>query len=221
MFILLPSTLFLNLTAGCPNPAMAKIFSCDFKHSMTKKGLVGKPDSIRHIDTAIRESQSSLQGLAMHLYPVSLLITAAVLLPNILFLALPPLNVSKYGKSADSLLFTILERIGQVGSFILPLFFPLSFSGALVTIAWIVMGLALAFYIAGWVRFFLQGRDYALLFMPMLGVPIPMAISPVLYFMLASVVLGSVYQAVAAVVLGVGHITITAREYIRLKGASS
>jgi hypothetical protein len=157
----------------------------------------------------------------MHLYPVSLLITAAVLLPNLLFLILPPTNAEKYGKSADSLLFTVIERVGQVGSFVLPLFLPLTFSGGLVSIAWIVMGLALAFYYAGWARFFLRGRDYALLFKPMMGIPVPMAISPVLYVLLTSVVLGSVYQAIAAVVLGVGHITITAREYHRLKGASS
>ena len=114
----------------------------------------------------------------MHLYPASLLITAAVLLPNLLFLVFPPLNVSKYGKSADSLLFTIVERVGQVGSFFLPLFFPLSFSGRLVTIAWTVMGLALAFYYAGWLRFFLRGRDYALLFRPMLGIPVPIGGQP-------------------------------------------
>ena len=83
------------------------------------------------------------------------------------------------------------------------------------------MGLALAFYYAGWLRFFLRGRDYALLFRPMLGIPVPMAVSPILYFLLSSVVLGSVYQAVAAAVLGIGHIAITAREYRRLKGASS
>lgn len=50
----------------------------------------------------------------MHLYPESLLITAAVLLPNLLFLVLPPLNVGAYGKPVDSVPFTILERVGQV-----------------------------------------------------------------------------------------------------------
>ena len=40
----------------------------------------------------------------MHLYPAILLIIAAALLSNLLFLALPPLNVKKYGKSSDALL---------------------------------------------------------------------------------------------------------------------
>jgi hypothetical protein len=157
----------------------------------------------------------------MHLYPASLLITAVVLIPNLLFLVLPPLDLGKHGMPSDSLPFTILERVGQVGSFVLPLFVPLSFSGGLVTIAWVAMGLTLAFYYAGWVRFFLRGRDYALLFKPMMGIPVPMAVSPALYFLFSSVVLGSFYQAIAAALLGVGHVAISAREHVRLKGASS
>ena len=46
-----------------------------------------------------------------------------------------------------------------------------------MTIAWIVMGLALAFYYAGWLRFFLRGRDYALLFRPIFGLSVPMAVA--------------------------------------------
>ena len=152
----------------------------------------------------------------MRLYPVSLLITAAVLAPNLLFLVLPPSDANRYGKSADTLLFTILERVGQVGCFILPLFFPLAFSGTLVRAAWIVMGAFLAFYYAGWARFFVGPRGYALLFKPMLGVPVPLALSPVFYFLLSSVVLGSLWQAIAAAILGVGHVTITLREYRRV-----
>ena len=152
----------------------------------------------------------------MRLYPASLLITAGVLAPNLLFLVLPPSDADKFGTSADSLFFRILERIGQVGSFILPLFFPLEFSGTLVRVAWIMMGVFLAFYYAGWTRFFVGSRGYALLFKPMLGVPVPMALSPVLYFLVSSVVLGSIWQAIAAAILGVGHVTVTVREYRRI-----
>jgi hypothetical protein len=78
------------------------------------------------------------------------------------------------------------------------------------------MGVSLGFYYAGWVRFFVQGRDYSLLYRPMLGLPVPLAISPVSYFLFASLVLGSVYQAIAAVVLGVGHISISIHESHRI-----
>ena len=140
----------------------------------------------------------------MHLYPVSLLITAAVLLPN-------------YGKPHDSVALTIVERAGQISSFVLPLFFSLSFVGTMVVAAWAVLGLSLALYYAGWIRYFSLGRDYALLFKPLIGIPVPMAVSPVLLFLVSSLVLGSVWQAIAAIVLGIGHITITAQEQRRLR----
>ena len=156
----------------------------------------------------------------MRFYPASLLITAAVLLPNLIYLALPALNATKYGKSADSLALTIVERAGQVSCFILPLFFPLSFTGSLVIAVWMVMGVVLGFYYAGWIRFFVQGRDYLLLYRPMIGLPVPMAISPVIYFLFASVVLGSVYQAIGAAVLGVGHISNSIHESHRIKAGT-
>ena len=155
--------------------------------------------------------------MQLHLYPESPLITAAVLVPNLVFLAFPPKNVAKYGKAEDSALFTIIERVGQVSAFVLPLLFPLSFSGAWTLVAWLAMGILLVSYYALWVRFFAGNRDYALLFRPALGAPAPMAIAPVLYFLLSSLVLGSVWQAIAASILGVGHVTTTIREARRLE----
>jgi hypothetical protein len=155
--------------------------------------------------------------MQLHLYPESLLITAAVLVPNLVFLAFPPRNVGEYGEAESSVPFTVIERVGQVSAFVLPLFFPLSFSGAWTLVAWVAMGILLASYYALWVRFFAGNRDYALLFRPALGVPAPMATAPVLYFLLSSLVLGSVWQAIAASVLGVGHITTSIREARRLE----
>ena len=146
------------------------------------------------------------------------MITAAVLLPNLLFLVLPPRNVERYSKSSDPLALTIVERAGQVSCFVLPLFFPLSFAGSIVIVSWIVMGVSLGFYYAGWIRFFALGRDYALLFKPMLGLAVSMAISPIVYFLFASLVLGSIYQVIGAAVLGVGHISISVRESRRIRG---
>ena len=79
-------------------------------------------------------------------------------------------------------------------------------------------------YYALWVRFLAGNRDSALLFRPALGVSAPMAIVPVLYFLLSSLVLGSVWQAIAASILGVGHVTTTVREARRfeaLEGGTS
>jgi len=85
----------------------------------------------------------------MHLYPASLLLTAVVLLPNLTFLGLSPLNTDKYGKATDPLALTIIERGGQASCFVLLLFFPLSFKGMWTLAAWLVTGISLAFYYAG------------------------------------------------------------------------
>jgi len=164
--------------------------------------LTAQPDDVNHH--------------RMLLHPESLLITLAVLAPNLLFLVLPPKNAEKYGKADGSLPFTVLERVGQVSSFVLPLFFSLSFSGTWTIVAWIAMGALLISYYALWIRFFVRDRDYALLFRPAIGIPVPMATGPVLYFLLSSVVLQTIWQAIAALILGVGHITISFREARRL-----
>jgi hypothetical protein len=156
----------------------------------------------------------------MHFYPASLLITAAILLPNLLYLAFPPVNLKRYGSPKDSRVLEIVERIGQGSSFLLPVLFRPMFSGTIVILAWTLMGISLAFYYACWIRFFANGRDYALLFARWAGIPVPMAISPVAAFLLSSIVLGSFWQAFAAVILGLGHITITAHEHLRIRRAT-
>ncbi len=142
-------------------------------------------------------------------------------MPNVLYAAFPPLNLQKYGSPKDSRLLTSVERLGQTSSFILPIFFGLSYAGTLVLLAWAIMGISLATYYAGWIRYFARGRDYALLFRPIVGIPVPMAASPVVFFLVSSFVLGSIWQAIAAIVLGVGHITITAREYLRVSAVDN
>ena len=78
------------------------------------------------------------------------------------------------------------------------------------------MLLALAIYYAGWARYFRQGRDYALLYMPMLNIPVPLAISPVIYFGAASLLLHSFILAIVAILLGVSHIYLSLQKARRL-----
>lgn len=74
------------------------------------------------------------------------------------------------------------------------------------------MALALLLYYAVWTRYFARGRTCALLFELFLGVPLPLAISPIVYFFAASVLFGSWYLALATVILTVGHLWISLQE---------
>lgn len=135
-----------------------------------------------------------------------------VLLPNLAAVFFPlRKQLEKSGKPDPKRLqlFTVLERIGQAGCFILPFFYRVSFSGVKEYLALGVMAAALAVYYSGWVRYIMRGRAEALFYKPLLGIPLPMAVMPVLYFLAAALLLGSFWLLLAAILLGVGHIQVT------------
>lgn len=74
------------------------------------------------------------------------------------------------------------------------------------------MLICLGLYYSGWIRYFAKGRRYPLLFAPLLGIPLPMAVGPVTYFLAASFFLRSPALCGAAVLLGIGHIYIAAAD---------
>ena len=151
--------------------------------------------------------------------PLGGLVSLAVLLPNILWMFFPPTSLPAAQvrpKSPTTGLLEIMEGIGRLGVFALPLFYSIAIQGTFGLLCLIVMIIALGFYYAGWVRYFRRGRTYASLYMPLLGVPIPMALSPVIYFLAASVVLQAGLLLIAASVLGIGHLALSWREYQRL-----
>jgi hypothetical protein len=111
----------------------------------------------------------------------------------------------------------IVERAGQISAFAIPFFYPVRVKGGLEIASLAGMILALFFYYLNWGRYVRQGRALRLLFQPCAGIPIPLAISPVVYFLLASVLFHSWYLLLAAVVLGIGHIYVSSLEWQRAR----
>jgi hypothetical protein len=151
--------------------------------------------------------------------PLGGLITLAVLLPNLLVLALRPEGVPPRPAKQNQRLkmVEIIERIGQVGVFAIPFFYPLPQLRNASVDALAVMGLAIGIYYAGWARYALKGHRFVLLFAPLLGIPLPMAISPVFYFGAAAIFLGSWPLAVAVLFLAIGHLIVSQGEWQRCK----
>jgi len=112
----------------------------------------------------------------------------------------------------EPLALAVLERVGQVGVFLSPIFYPIHFTSTLDIAALFGMAVTLGLYYACWTRYFLAGRDRKLLVKSILGIPIPMAIAPVLYFLFAAGILRSPILAVAALVFAAGHVPITLRQ---------
>lgn len=167
------------------------------------------------------------------IYATSFLIPLLALLPNLFFAAAggrrpPGAAPSTGGRPAgpqsgfasslvgaggatgtEPLPYVLLERVGQVGVFLSPLLYPIRVGSSLDLVALFGMAVALGIYYACWTRYFIRGRKRSLLFKSLIGIPIPMAVSPVAYFLFAAWILQAPILLIAAVLLAGGHIPIT------------
>lgn len=120
---------------------------------------------------------------------------------------------------AEPLPFVLLERVGQVGVFLAPILSPMYFGSLYDMIAVVGMALSLGLYYACWTRYFVHGRARRLLVKSLLGIPIPMAVAPVFYFLFAAEIQRSVVVLIAAVLFAGGHIPITLMQRKRLRSS--
>jgi len=147
---------------------------------------------------------------------ISIIIPIAVLLPNLFFFRLPPRNLPSAMEGKESLIFKTTEGIGRLGVFILPIFSSIHIEEHYEVLSLIGMSIFLLLYYVGWIRYFRRDRDFKLLFSPMIGIPVPLAISPILYFICASLVLYSPLLFLSSLIFAFGHIPISLKTYHRI-----
>lgn len=140
------------------------------------------------------------------IYYLNMWIPLAVLLPSLVMIGLPPHNTPDLSGSRSVRGLVIAEGIGRIGVFAAPLVSPLHHKTIGEWAGGLGMAVFLLLYYAGWLRYFVRGREFGLLYRPLLGISVPLAVLPVLYFAAASVVLHSGWMLLAAVILGAGHI---------------
>lgn len=138
-------------------------------------------------------------------FPVNLLIVGLILFPNILSAIFQPVNIpTNLDRPAWWAVVIVFEWIGRLGILILPLFWEIRFDKSKI-IFLVLFGMMIALYYTCWIRFFLHGREFRLLFEPILGIPIPMAISPILAVLFLGVAQNSSLVLTAAVIMALGH----------------
>ena len=148
------------------------------------------------------------------------LVSILILLPNLLWMLFPPRDQPDGGAvPSDGIhrVMSILEWVARIAVLVVPFLYQVDVQSGLHLIALVVFVLALLFYYAAWARYFLRGRRYALLFEPSLGVPLPMAISPIVCFLAASALFASWLLAMATMVLAIAHVWISHQEYQALQ----
>jgi hypothetical protein len=149
------------------------------------------------------------------------ILSLLVLAPNLLMIAFPPVQVPPPDREPSTrfgVLTGVFERVGQVGCFALPLLYRADTRDPHTLLALEFMLAALLIYWTGWARYFTRGRQFVLLFQPLWGLPLPMAVTPIIYFFAASFALHSWFLLAAACALGVGHLAVSARKWRRSRG---
>lgn len=151
------------------------------------------------------------------------LITVAILLPNLIYILFPPRDVPKEDNASGQKekgflkVMLLLERTGQIACSIIPFFYSLPLINHPPIMELSFMAVLLIIYYTCWARYVIQGRFYYLFYKPFVGIPLPMAISPSIFFLVASYSLKSIPLALASLCLTIGHIYIS---YMELKKGS-
>lgn len=143
---------------------------------------------------------------------VGLVVFALPMLINIAYAAFPP--AEKPASSGNVTHWVeVIEIVSRIAYFLLLTFLvsknPLSLKSVWLAIA----AVFLVLYYIVWIRYFIGGRDVALLGRPFLFVPIPLAVFPVLYYLCAAIWMGNMPAAVAMLVFGAAHITVPVQSF--------
>lgn len=141
----------------------------------------------------------------MGLHLLGFIIPILVLLPNLIFIFFQPRDIPKSLPSPPPV-FTLLERAGQVACFTLPIVFGRLIAAQPPGLPAIGMALCLLIYYGCWVRYYSSGQTFSVLFKPLLGIPVPMAVFPALYFLLLGAWVHSWLFVVPACLFTVGHL---------------
>jgi hypothetical protein len=136
------------------------------------------------------------------------IVPVLILLPNLIWFLLP--QTSSGNNSHVPLALSIAEHIGRAGIIVIPFFYSLDFSRRFSMVALAIGILALLLYYVVWGRYFVGGRTPELMGAALMGIPLPLAVAPVVLLLASSYLMGSWWMAGAAVFFGIAHIWVSA-----------
>ncbi len=139
-------------------------------------------------------------------------------IPNILYGLHPPIDPIQ---TNENKILVVLERTGQVLCTTLVLMFDnFNIHGINLWTVWLgIAFLLMLLYLVCWGRYFFGKHVTVDFFRPFLGIPLPLAVLPVAAIFLVAVYGKVIWLGIAAVLLGIGHIGITAQNWTAVKKA--
>ncbi len=143
---------------------------------------------------------------------IGLVIFALPMLINIVYVMFPPAGKAEQPAAVTHWI-EIVEQISRIAYlFAVTLLVSretLSFRSVWFSLA----AVFLVLYYAVWLRYFMGGREIALLSRSFLFVPMPLAVFPVLYFLCAAIWLHNLPAAIIMVIFGAAHLTVSIQSF--------
>ena len=143
---------------------------------------------------------------------IGLVVFARPMLISLVYAAFPPAGEPQPPAPVTRWV-EIVEQASRI-AYLLAVTFLVSRTPVSVRSTWFFLAVAfLLLYYAVWIRYFVFGRDVALLERMFLFVPMPLAVFPVLYFLCAALWLHNVPAAVLMVIFGATHLTVSLQSF--------
>lgn len=143
---------------------------------------------------------------------IGLVVFALPMLISLVYAAFPPAGEPQPPAPVTRWV-EIVEQASRI-AYLLAVTFLVSRTPVSVRSTWFFLaGAFLLLYYAVWIRYFVFGRDVALLERMFLFVPMPLAVFPVLYFLCAALWLHNVPAAVLMVIFGATHLTVSLQSF--------
>ena len=141
-----------------------------------------------------------------------LVIFALPMLINIAYVLFPPAGKAEQAAAVTHWI-EIVEQISRI-SYLFAVTLLVSQDERSFQSAWLYLAATfLILYYAVWFRYFMGGREIALLRRSFLSVPMPLAVFPVLYFLCAAIWLHNLLAAIIMMIFGAAHLTVAIQSF--------
>ena len=143
---------------------------------------------------------------------IGLVIFALPMLINIAYVMFPPA-----GKAEQTAAVThwveIVEQISRIAYLFAVTLLVSRENQSFRSVCFSLAAVFLVLYYAVWLRYFMGGREIALLSCSFLFVPMPLAVFPVLYYLCAAIWLHNLPAAIIMVIFGAAHLTVSIQSF--------
>ena len=141
-----------------------------------------------------------------------LVIFALPMLINIAYVLFPPAGKAEQAAAVTHWI-EIVEQISRI-AYLFAITLLVSRDERSFQSAWLYLtAIFLILYYGVWLRYFMGGREIALLSCSFLFVPMPLAVFPVLYFLCAAIWLHNLLAAIIMMIFGAAHLTVAIQSF--------